>query len=254
MAQPQYRQMANLYDWPDALEFSAVMLRRTRTAFRQHGLQPPARVCDLGCGTGTLALALAEAGFAVMGVDLSADMLKLARAKTRDSGLPVRWLREDMRHFSVPEPVDAVTCYYDAINHLLTERDLLAALRRVYRALRPGGLFCFDANTLFCFHEFWEDLVHMMEHDGATQITAGTFNRRTGRASATVTGFVPVGRTRYRKFVEQVDERYYSADTWRRLLRQAEFTRVRLREFDPWDHGGPRRMKWFVTATKPARA
>ena len=90
-----------------------------------------------------------------------------------------------------------------------------------------------------------------MEHAGALDVTEGVFDRRTGRASEVVTGFVPVGRGRYRKFVEQVEERYYSASTWRRLLKRAGFRDVRLVEFDPWDHGGAERMKWFVTATKP---
>ena len=251
MPRSQYREMALLYDWPDALEFGRVMLRKTRGALRRSGVRPPARVCDLACGTGTLALGLAEAGYRVTGVDLSRDMLRLARAKAHDAGKRVSWRCEDMRAFTLPHAMDAVTCYYDAINHLLTQRDLLAGLRQVYAALRPGGLFCFDANTLFCYEEFWGDLIHRMDHDGATQFTEGTFNAGTGRASATVTGFIPAGRDRYRKFVERVDERYYPAATWRRLLKRVGFRDVHMQEFDPWDHGGPARMKWFVTAVRP---
>lgn len=247
----QYREMAALYDWPDAIEFSHVMFRRTRAAFRRFGIAPPARVCDLACGTGTLGLLLADEGYRVTGLDLSPAMLRIARRKSRGHANRPSWRTADMRRFRLRRPARAVTCYYDAINHLLTKRDVTAALRRVFTALAPGGLFCFDANRLFCFEEFW-DGAHQMEHADAVQFIDSQFQPRTGRATATVTGFVPVGRNRYRKFVERVDERYYSADVWRGALRRVGFVNVSFEEFDPWRHGGADTMKWFVTAVKPA--
>lgn len=248
MSAPQYDEMALLYDWPTALEFNRVMLRRTRAAFRRNGLRPGASVCDLACGVGTLAIGLAEAGYRTTGVDISPAMLRRARAKARRMGTTIQWRRADMRAFVLPAPVDAVTCYYDSVNHLLTRRDVLAMLRHIHGALRPNGLLCFDANTRFCFEEFWGELTHQIDHAGATQFIRGTFNARTGRAAAEVTGFVPVGRNRYRKFAERVDEQYYPAHVWRSLLARAGFERVRMEAFDPWHHGGPKRMKWFVTA------
>lgn len=252
MHAPQYREMAAAYDWPQAVDFSRIMFRRTQRAFRRHGIEPPARVCDLACGTGTLALLLADAGYRVTGVDVSPAMLRRARAKSRQAHRKPAWRRADMRDFTLPRPVHAVTCYYDSMNHLLTRRAVHAACRAVHRALTPGGVFCFDANTRYCFDEFWGGLAHQFEHEGTVQFIEGTFSPRSGRASATVTGFVPAGRRRYRKFVERVDERYYSGPAWRDALRRAGFTRVRLVPFDPWAHGGPKRIKWFVTAQKPA--
>jgi 2-polyprenyl-3-methyl-5-hydroxy-6-metoxy-1,4-benzoquinol methylase len=65
---------------------------RVRTAWRallQDALPaPPARVLDVGCGTGSVAVLLAELGFTVQGIDLSPRMLEQAAAKARRVGVP----------------------------------------------------------------------------------------------------------------------------------------------------------------------
>jgi RimJ/RimL family protein N-acetyltransferase/protein-L-isoaspartate O-methyltransferase len=95
----------------------------------------PARVADLGCGTGTLSLLLADEGYAVDGVDLSPEMVRLARAKAGDrSG--VGFAVGDASAPALPESAyDVVLC-----RHLLWALpDPVAALRRWAALLRPGG-------------------------------------------------------------------------------------------------------------------
>ncbi|MGZ4448603.1 MAG: class I SAM-dependent methyltransferase [Nocardioides sp.] len=95
----------------------------------------PGRVADLGAGTGTLSLLLADAGFRVDGVDLSPEMVRLARAKAagRDD---VTFVEADA---SAP-PLEAGR--YDAVvcRHVLWALpDPVAALRRWEALLAPGG-------------------------------------------------------------------------------------------------------------------
>lgn len=74
-----YRKFAYVYDelmedmpYPDWIRFA-------RTAWERHGM--PRTVVDLGCGTGSITIPLVNAGFEVTGIDLSADMLAVARRK-----------------------------------------------------------------------------------------------------------------------------------------------------------------------------
>ena len=100
---------------------------------------PPARVLDLGCGTGSLAVLLAVAGYDVVGVDSSPAMLEHARVKADAAGVPV-----DLRLGDAAEPpvgegrggaVDVVLC-----RHVLWALpDPSAALRRWSGLLAPGG-------------------------------------------------------------------------------------------------------------------
>jgi ubiquinone/menaquinone biosynthesis C-methylase UbiE len=96
---------------------------------------PPARVADLGCGTGTLSVLLGEAGFTVDGVDFSPRMVELARAKA--SGLTgLRFVEADAFDPPLPEAsYDVVLC-----RHVLWAMpDPAVALQRWLRLLTPTG-------------------------------------------------------------------------------------------------------------------
>ncbi len=111
--------------------------------------------CDLACGTGATALNLAHEGIRMYAVDLSPLMCRLTREKAARTRLPVRVLRADMRNFRLPEPVDLITCEYDALNHVPQPADLRTVAKVVARALRPGGYFYFDVNNSLGFERYW---------------------------------------------------------------------------------------------------
>jgi len=115
-------------------------------AFRRYGSGPVRTVLDLGCGTGTHALCLAERGYRVAGVDRSEEMLRLARAK-RDSSRAVpqtEFLAGDLRSLDLRRHFDAVLMMFAVLGYLLDDAAVRAALASVRRHLAPGGLFVFD--------------------------------------------------------------------------------------------------------------
>ena len=116
---------------------------------RRHGLVGR-DVLDVACGTGKSFLPLLERGYSVVGCDLSPAMAELAAAKAPEAEIHVADMRElplDGRRF------DLVTCLDDALNHLLDEDALAAAVAAAAEALRPGGIYVFDLNTLRLFDE-----------------------------------------------------------------------------------------------------
>jgi len=85
-------------------------------------------VLDLGCGTGTLTQLLAGAGYDMIGVDSSEDMLRIALDKRSRSGQDILYLLQDMREFELYGTVAAVVSLCDSLNYLLSEEEYQALL------------------------------------------------------------------------------------------------------------------------------
>jgi SAM-dependent methyltransferase len=113
-----------------------------RSLLKKH--HPKAKtVLELACGTGSILKQL-QPHYEVTGVDLSGEMLAIARKK-----LPgVRLVHGDMRTVDLDERFDAVLCVYDSINHLTRFRDWEAVFRRAREHVNDRGVFVFDINTV----------------------------------------------------------------------------------------------------------
>lgn len=113
-------------------------------------------VLELGCGTGKMTRLLAQAGYDMIGVDCSEEMLQIAREKEWNAdgdGYDILYLLQDMREFELYGTVKAVVCICDSLNYILEEKDLLAVFQLVNNYLDPGGVFIFDMNTIYKYRE-----------------------------------------------------------------------------------------------------
>jgi SAM-dependent methyltransferase len=104
-------------------------------------------VLELGVGTGRIAVPIAAAGIEVVGVDLSAGMLEVARERSELAGVRVDLRRGDMRDPPVDGTFPLVICPFRSLLHMETDGDRRAALRAVAARLEPTGRFVFDVFT-----------------------------------------------------------------------------------------------------------
>jgi SAM-dependent methyltransferase len=132
---------------------------------REHGLRGRS-VLDVGCGTGKSFLPFARRGYRTAGCDLSAPMLRIARAKCRAEGLAVGlWLADVRRLAPHVSGAELVTCLDDVLNYQLDPASLQAAVSSLVGQLRAGGVLVFDANTE-CIYE--ESFLQPREREAAT--------------------------------------------------------------------------------------
>jgi glycine/sarcosine N-methyltransferase len=126
-------------DWGESMQRQAQVLDGLLRA----RLGPPPRVVlDCACGIGTQAIGLALRGYDVTASDVSAGAVERAQREAGALGAQLSFGVADMRTLSaqVRGPFDAVIACDNALPHLLTEDDLLSALREMAAVLRPGGL------------------------------------------------------------------------------------------------------------------
>jgi SAM-dependent methyltransferase len=108
--------------------------------FKAHAAEPVRRVLDLGCGTGRHTEQLIRRGYEVVGVDASEAMLEAARAR-----LPgATFVHADIKTVSLEAEFDAALLMFAVLGYQTSNADVLDALWRARRLLRPGGLLFFD--------------------------------------------------------------------------------------------------------------
>lgn len=134
-----YDRLTNDVDYDAVVDFYFSILNR-------EGLRPKTAV-DLACGTGSVALRLAEKGLSVIGVDISEDMLCVAASKIEDQVNAPAFVCQDLTKLTLPRGVDLAVCALDSLDYIIDPEDCQKAIKRIYRALNPGGCFIFDVNT-----------------------------------------------------------------------------------------------------------
>ena len=132
-------------------------------------------IVELGCGTGTLAAILASRGYQVTAVDLSPDMLSVAAGKCGE--LDVQLVCQDMSRLALPMQADAVICCLDSLNYVTRPAQVQRTFQRVFRALKPGGLFLFDVKTPYAL-EGADGQVYIDENEEVYCVWRGEYDAR----------------------------------------------------------------------------
>src|SRR3712207_3276404 len=183
---PIYEVYAGVYDRTGQTHFSVLMELYLREILRMHRIDGN-RLLELACGTGTLAMMMAEASWDVIGLDRSEAMLEEARAKTDAADVEVRFCMGDMTGFALDTPVDLVTCCYDSLNYLLEDDHLRMCFRSVHAALVPGGIFCFDLATDYFLRHYWRG-VETYTDAGYSQVMESSYDDTQGHSTLVLTG------------------------------------------------------------------
>jgi SAM-dependent methyltransferase len=203
-----YRRYAEVYSKAGQGRFSLQLVPWVTAVLEQHG--GARTLADVACGAGDFAVAMARRGHLVTGVDQSPEMLALGRAAADRSEVRITWLQQDMRELRLPAPVDAATCLYDSLNYLVDEGELRGAMTAIAGALRPGGLFLFDMQTIRGLATRWGNRIWIIQDsDDAFEADQSEFDYDSGIATLKVNAFLHRGDERYERVREVHRERGY---------------------------------------------
>lgn len=185
--------------------------------FHQYGIAD-GLVLDLGCGTGKMTRLLANAGYDMIGVDVSEEMLGIAMTQEQDG---ILYLNQDMREFELYGTVKAVVCLCDSINYLMEEEDLFAVFKLVNNYLDPGGIFVFDLNTLYKYREILGESTICENREEGSFIWENYYEKATQINEYDLTLFIREEDGRYRKYEETHFQRGYSLERIKELVEAA---------------------------------
>lgn len=183
----------------------------------------PKLIAELGCGTGNITIELAKKDYDMIGIDISEDMLTVAKEKLTKEDLNILYLLQDMREFELYGTVDCVISLFDSLNYITEENDLLKIFKLVNNYLNPNGLFIFDMNTKYKFLNLLNSNTFAETTEDAAYIWENFYDEDTKINEYYMNFFIRQDKTnKYKRFEEFHYEKCYNIDTIKNLLEQAE--------------------------------
>ncbi len=202
---------------------------------REYKSAKPELILDLGCGTGKMTLELARRGYDMTGVDISPEMLDIARESAERLGFSkdILWLCQDMCEFELYGTVDVTVSCLDCINHLTDAKSLRKCFDLVHNYLVPDGLFIFDINGKHKFESIYADNSYVMEEDGNVCVWQNAYNEKRGICDFYITVFEELADGRYERHDGVERERVYTLRSIKKNLSESGFEFIgAYRDFD----------------------
>lgn len=129
---------------------------------------------ELGCGTGTMCHFLSKKGFSIHGIDLSEDMLSIAREKLKENN-KVTLSQQNMCNLEFNQQYEGIYSVCDSMNYLLYDEELLATFKQVKTYLKKNGVFVFDLKTPYFYETILGDQVFCDHQDNCSYIWENSY-------------------------------------------------------------------------------
>jgi len=235
-----YDRLTNDVDYSAVVDFYFGILAR-------EGLKPRTAV-DLACGTGSVSLLLAQRGLTVTGVDMSEDMLCQAMDKAQSLDTVPTFVCQKLQQLYLPRGVDLAVCALDSLDYITEPADCQEAIRRVYKALNPGGCFIFDVNTPQKLRAM-DGQVFLDEDDDVYCVWRGEFDEATNICTYAMDLFQR-REDLWERSYEEHREYAYSQEQLTDYLRHAGFTSIAVYADRRFEAPTPGEQRIYIKARK----
>ena len=244
-----YQEFAYFYDeFNGAADYDALFAYVTGE-LKAHGIQDGI-VADFGCGTGELTLMLAQAGYDMIGIDVSEEMLSVLRDKADALGLPLTnpmLLCQDLLQLDLYGTIRAAVSTFDTYNHIGPLENFEKAIAKAAFFMEKDGVFIFDLNTPYKHQKILAGETFDIEAEDAECHWTNHFDAATGRVDITIDiDYHETGE----HFKESFSEYSYPLDLVTSLLEKYGFTVAKVADGEDFGLVRPDSPRWIITAVK----
>lgn len=206
-------------------------------------------LADLGCGTGELTLMLSQAGYDVIGIDRSEEMLSVLREKADELGMTGRvlLLQQDLLQLDLYGTIRAAVSTFDTYNHIGPLENFEKAIAKAAFFMEKDGVFLFDLNTPYKHAEVLGGQTFDLDAEDALCHWTNRYDAASGRVDISIeirekeTGDV---------WKEEFSEYSYPLPTVKELLDKYGFTVARVADGEDFGPVRQDSQRWIITAVK----
>ena len=196
------------------------------TLLHRYGMQDGTLV-EIGCGTGTGTMLFAKAGYDMIGIDISQEMLEIAESKKESEDIV--YVLQDATELELPFPVPAMVSIGDSMNYITDYGDFMQVLKKVRQFLEPGGIFVFDLKTKKYFSDIGETTI-AEDREECSFIWENYFDEETNINEYYLSVFVRGEDGRYDKYEEEHFQRAYTLAEVKKAVETAGLKMERIYE------------------------
>lgn len=243
-----YNEFAYFYDeFNGAADYDA-LFTYIQGELKTHGVSDGI-LADLGCGTGDLTLMLTQAGYDVIGIDRSEEMLSVLREKAEELGLTGRLLllRQNLLELDLYGTIRAAVSTFDTYSHIGPQERFEQAIRKAAYFMEKDGVFIFDLNTPYKHQHILAGQTFDIEAEDALCHWTNQYDEATGRVDISIDiTYHDTGE----QFHESFSEYSYPLETVEALLQRYGFAVARVSDGETFGPVRPDSPRWIITAVK----
>ncbi|MGL5314394.1 MAG: class I SAM-dependent DNA methyltransferase [Peptostreptococcaceae bacterium] len=186
-------------------------------------------ILELACGTGNLTIPLTKKNYDIAGIDISDQMLSVAREKAEKQGVELVLLQQDIAEldFDVTN-LDCVLCACDGFNYVTYDDELESAFAKTHELLKPGGIFIFDISSHYKLSKVLGNNMYGENREDVSYMWQNYFDDEQNLVEMELAFFVKDEDGKYDKFEEKHYQRAYTEDEIIESLQISGFDNIKV--------------------------
>lgn len=182
------------------------------------------KIVEIGCGTGEFLYLFKNDGYDIMGIDLSEDMLCIAKEKLDKYKInDVKLIKQDMLKLDTGRENDLILAFFDTVNYLKNLKEFSLLLEKASENLKEGGIFLFDIATRELMEDMFRDGIFYDDREDMTIIWEHNYNKKTKLDEIGITFFVMQRDGKYERVDDYYEKKIFSEIELKKIIENSKF-------------------------------
>lgn len=186
-------------------------------------------ILELACGTGNLTIPLTKKNYDIAAIDISEEMLSVAREKAEKEGVELVLLQQDISELEFDvENLDCVLCACDGFNYLTYDDEIENVFEKSYELLKDGGMFIFDISSFYKLSQVLGNNMYGENRADIAYMWQNYFDPEENMVEMELAFFVKNEEGSFDRFEETHHQRAYTEREIKKMLKMAGFKDISI--------------------------